>query len=163
VQELEGIEVLEGADRLQKLALFAGLSYEETNQLAALVRHETRPAGAVVVEENALGAALYIVLSGKVRVVRTTDEGAEVIGQLGEGELFGEMSLIEDLLTSARVVAETDLELLSIARLPFEKLLAKSDRLALKVYRAFCRQLSERLRRANDLLALRPGVLTPIT
>ncbi len=161
--ELEGIEVLEGADRLQKLPLFAGLSYEETNQLAALVRQERRAGGEVIVEEHALGSALYIVLEGRVRIERTRGDGVEVLGQLGAGELFGEMSLIEDLLTSARVVADGEVALLSIPRLPFEKLLAKSDRLALKVYRAFCRQLSERLRRANDLLALRPGLLTPIT
>lgn len=161
--ELEGIEVLEGADRLQKLPLFAGLSYEETNQLAALVRPERRGQGEVIVEEHALGSALYVVLEGRVRIERTSGDGVEVLGQLGPGELFGEMSLIEDLLTSARVVADGEVALLSIPRLPFEKLLAKSDRLALKVYRAFCRQLSERLRRANDLLALRPGLLTPIT
>ncbi|MBI5544898.1 MAG: cyclic nucleotide-binding domain-containing protein [Deltaproteobacteria bacterium] len=163
MQELEGIEVLEGADRLQRLPLFSALSYDETNELAALVRHESRRGGEVIVEENSLGSALYVVVAGKVRVDRTGPDGTDTLGLLGEGELFGEMALIEDLLTSARVVADGDVELLCIPRRPFELLLAKSDRLALKVYRAFCRQLSERLRKANELLALRPGVISPLT
>lgn len=161
--ELEGIEVFEGADRLQKLPLFAKLSYDETNALAALARRESKARGTVIVEEEALGAALYVVLKGKVRVERSSPEGTDVLGVLGEGELFGEMSLIEDLLTSARVVADADVDLLCIPRLPFEKLLAGSDRLALKVYRAFCRQISERLRKANALLAAKPGVIAPLT
>lgn len=161
--ELEGIEVFEGADRLQKIPLFGTLSYDETNALAAIAAQESRKQGSVVVEEEALGLALYVIVKGKARVERSSEEGTDVLGTMGEGELFGEMSLVEDLFTSARVVAETDLELICIPRRPFEKLLEGSDRFALKVYKSFCRTLSDRLRKANALLSAKPGVISPIT
>jgi extracellular factor (EF) 3-hydroxypalmitic acid methyl ester biosynthesis protein len=75
-----------------------------------------------------------------------------VLGRLEEGGLFGEMSLVDDLLTSAQVVADTEVELVVLPRRPFEDLLAADAALAVKVYRAFCRTLTERLRHANDLL-----------
>ncbi|MGC4122924.1 MAG: cyclic nucleotide-binding domain-containing protein [Myxococcales bacterium] len=161
--ELEGIEVFAGADRLQKLPLFGTLSYDETNALASIATQEKRAKGSVVVEEEALGLALYVVVQGRARVERSSQEGVDVIGTVEEGELFGEMSLVEDLFTSARVVAETDLELIAIPRRPFEKLIEGNDRLALKVYKAFCRTLSDRLRKANALLSAKPGVISPIT
>jgi CRP-like cAMP-binding protein len=157
--ELEGFHELEGADRLQKIPIFRGLSYDETNALAALIRRQSAKPGTVLVEQNALGAALYLVTTGTVRVERHADGGpSEVLGHLSSGQMFGEMALIDDLLTSACVVAETEVELLAVDRGPFEKLLEKNERLAFKVYRAFCRQLSERLRNANDLLAGKAGL-----
>ncbi len=159
--ELEGFEELDGADRLQKIPIFRSLSYEETNALALLVRRQRVAPGTVLVEQNALGQALYLVVAGQVRVERHAEGGGpyEVVGHLGEGQMFGEMALIDDLLTSARVVAETEVELLVVDRGPFERLLEKNDRLAFKVYRAFCRQLSDRLRKTNELLADKAGLL----
>lgn len=159
--ELEGFDERVGADRLQKIPIFRGLSYEETNALALLVRaHSARP-GAVLVEQNALGSALFLVTAGRVRVERLTDGGTrpQLLGYLGPGEMFGEMALIDDLLTSARVVADDEVELLAIDRAPFETLLSRNERLAFKVYRAFCRQLCDRLRRTNDVLADKAGLL----
>jgi CRP-like cAMP-binding protein len=75
-----------------------------------------------------------------------------VLGALGAGELFGEMSLVDDLFTSARVEAESDVELIVLPRGQFEQLMASDLALAVKVYRAFCRTLSDRLRRANVYL-----------
>ena len=65
------------------------------------------------------------------------------------------MSLVDDLFTSARVEAESDVELVVLPRRPFELLVASDLLLAVKVYRAFCRTLSDRLRRANALPAAR--------
>jgi CRP-like cAMP-binding protein len=161
VVELEGFQELEGADRLQKIPIFRGLSYDETNALAGLIRRQVAQPGAVLVEQNALGSALFLLTSGTVRVERHGDDGkvTEVLGHLGPGQMFGEMALIDDLLTSACVVAETAVDLLAVDRAPFEKLLEQNERLAFKVYRAFCRQLSERLRKTNDLLAGKAGLL----
>jgi len=161
VQELEGFAVVDGAEHLQRFALFKQLSYEETSALAGLTRRTRFRPGEVIIEQDALGQALHLILSGRVRVVKGAE--AEVLGSIAEGELFGEMSLVDDLLTSARVVAETEVETLAIDRAPFEKLLAADARLAAKVYRAFCRQLSERLRRSNEQLAGKAGLSLQLT
>ena len=142
---LEGFGEQDGIELVQKIPLFRGLTFDETRRLFAIARSETRRGGEVIVEANAMGQALFIVKRGCVRVVR---DGA-VIGKLGEGELFGEMSLVDDLFTSARVEAETDVDLVVLPRRPFELLVASDLILAVKVYRAFCKTLSDRLRRAN--------------
>ncbi len=77
----------------------------------------------------------------------------EEIGRLKDGDLFGEMSLIDDVLTSARVTTIGPSRLLKMPRAAFESLLASDEKLAIKVYRSFCRTLSDRLRRTTALLA----------
>ena len=144
----DGFGEQDGIELVQRLPLFHGLTFDETRRLFALARLERHPSGAVLVEQDALGQALFIVKRGRVRVLR---DGLAV-GALGEGELFGEMSLVEDLFTSARVEAEGEVELVVLPRRPFEQLVAGDLALAVKVYRAFCRTLSDRLRRANQAL-----------
>jgi CRP-like cAMP-binding protein len=57
------------------------------------------------------------------------------------------------VLTSARVTTVTQTRLLKMPRAAFEGLLAADDKLAVKVFRSFCRTLSDRVRRTNMLLA----------
>ena len=84
------------------------------------------------------------------------------LGRLGPGELFGEMSLVDDELTSATVTALEPVELLVIPKPAFDALVQNDQGLALKIYQAFCRTLCARLRRANPQLsqeaALKSGV-----
>jgi CRP-like cAMP-binding protein len=149
---LDGFDEVDGVDLFQKLPLFRKLSFDETRRLAAIARAEQRRRGDVIVEEGALGSALYIVRSGTVVVTREPDEPGQrevSLGRLGPGELFGEMSLVDDALTSASVTALEDTELLVLPRAEFEALIASEPVLALKVYQAFCRNLCARLRRAS--------------
>jgi CRP-like cAMP-binding protein len=155
--ELSGFGGFEGVELLQKLHLFKKLTFEETSQLGGIIEYVDLPAESVVIEENALGNALYVIGKGEVKVTRDTDHDGrhssqEEIGRLRDGELFGEMSLIDDLLTSARVTTVTACRLLKMPRDRFEALLAKDDKLAVKVYRSFCRTMSDRLRRTTAML-----------
>jgi CRP-like cAMP-binding protein len=154
----EGFDEQEGIELVQRLPLFKTLTYDETRRLFAIAEIKRRPSGAVLVEQDAMGHALFIVKRGRVKVLH---DGAPV-GTLGEGELFGEMSLVEDLFTSARVEADGEVELVVLPRHPFERLVASDLQLAVKIYRAFCRTLSDRLRRTNRQLPperrLRDGV-----
>ena len=155
--ELQGFGSFEGVELLQKLHLFKKLTFEETSQLGGIIEYLDLPPEVVVIEQNALGNALYIIAKGEVAVTRDTDgdgkhTAVEEIGRLREGELFGEMSLIDDLLTSARVTTVAPCRLLKVPRDRFEALLQSDDKLAVKVYRSFCRTLSDRLRRTTAML-----------
>src|SRR5688572_28537549 len=101
--ELLGFGGFEGVELLQKLHLFKKLTFEETSQLGSLIEYVDLPAEQVVIEQNTLGNALFIIAKGEVKVTRDTDgdgkhAATEEIGRLRDGELFGEMSLIDDLL-----------------------------------------------------------------
>ncbi len=156
--ELTGFGEFEGVELLQKLHLFQKLTFDETSRLGSIIQYLDVPAGTVIIEQNALGDALYVICKGEVHISRDADgdgthEANEVIGKLGEAELFGEMSLIDDVLTSARVTTATQCRLLKMPRAAFEAMLAADDKLAVKVYRSFIRTMSDRLRRANAQLS----------
>ena len=156
--ELTGFGEFEGVELLQKLHLFQKLTFDETSRLGSLIQYLDVPAETVIIEQNALGDALYVIARGEVRISRDADEDGqhsanEEIGRLKDGELFGEMSLIDDVLTSARVTTATPCRLLKMPRAAFEGMLAADDKLAVKVYRSFIRTMSDRLRRANAQLS----------
>ena len=149
------LPVTPGVDLLQRVQLFKRLGFAETMALSEICKIEQKGDGAVIIHQDSLGQALYLLKQGEAIVRRrdplTGDE--KDIATLRTGELFGEMSLIDDQLASADVVAKGEVELLVIPRREFETLLSKNDKLAVKVFRCFCAALSDRLRKANAKLA----------
>jgi CRP/FNR family cyclic AMP-dependent transcriptional regulator len=149
------LPVTPGVDLLQRVPLFRRLGFAETMSLSGICKIEHKTDGAVIIHQDSLGQALYILKEGGAVVRRrdplTGDE--KDIAQLSQGELFGEMSLIDDQLASADVIAKGQVELLVIPRREFETLLSKDDKLAIKVFRCFCAALTDRLRKANAKLA----------
>jgi len=157
--QIEGLSGLEGTDMIQKTFLFQLLNFDETLALANLFQRESVKTGETIIEENALGQALYLIQSGRVGIFKGEGDTAEEIAILGAGELFGEMSLIENELTSASVIAAEPTVLLVIRRKDFEDLLAGNKDVALKIYRTFCNTLSDRLRRtSHELSHLKAGL-----
>jgi CRP/FNR family transcriptional regulator/CRP/FNR family cyclic AMP-dependent transcriptional regulator len=150
--EIEGLTIVDGIEKIQECSLFKGLSFEETRMLANISILLYKTDGEVIFEENSLGEALYIVVSGKVKVFQTEGEKERLLTILKSGEMFGEMSLIEDELTSASVVSIGDTQLLKIRKGDLEQLMNSNNLLAAKVYRSFCLALSERLRKTNQKL-----------
>jgi len=149
------LQVTPGVDLLQRVPLFRKLGFTETMALSSICKIEHKPDGAVILHQDSLGQALYIIKEGAA-VVRRHDPvsgGEKELATLAQGDLFGEMSLIDDQLVSADVVAKGAIELLVIPRRDFERLLAGNDKLSVKVYRCFCAALSDRLRKANAKLA----------
>lgn len=149
----------EGVDLLQKTPLFSTLGFEDTQQLSQLTRTERFAQGHIVTEQGSLGSALYIVREGEVTVWHRDAQGRRhQMAVLGKGELFGEMSLIDNVLVSSDVeVSSAEAEFVVIPRNAFDTLLDGNDRLAASVYKAFCATLSDRLRRTTTLVAGLPA------
>jgi CRP-like cAMP-binding protein len=114
---------------------------------AELVRERSFPKGSVIVFEDDPGDALYLVARGQVKVVLIGEDGREVIlSVLGEGNFFGEMSLIDEKPRSATVIAMVDSIVLVLRREDFQARLRTSPEIAI----ALLRELSRRLRRADE-------------
>jgi CRP-like cAMP-binding protein len=146
--EVEDLTIIEGIEKIQEGLLFRGLSFDETRMVARISELVEKRDGETIIEENAIGEGLYLIVSGAVRVLHER----KILSELGEGELFGEMSLIDDVLTSARVVAVGDVRLLKISKLDLDRLMKEKDRLATKIYRSFCMVLADRLRKADRMM-----------
>jgi len=86
--------------------------------------------GSVVFEPDSAAEALYIVLSGQVRIL-DQDQGGEVeVSRVGPGESFGELSLLLGRKHSKTAQAVTETELMVIPRELFEEVLATNEDLA---------------------------------
>lgn len=126
--------------------LFAGLGQGELTALARTAqRLEYEPEEAIF-HVNSLGDGLYLLASGRVKVVVPSPEGKEIIlATLGPGAFFGELALVDDEPRSASVVAELPSVVYRIHRNDFSRLLDAHPSIA----RALLRELARRLRRAN--------------
>jgi CRP/FNR family transcriptional regulator, cyclic AMP receptor protein len=134
-------------DFLATVQLFSGLDRTELQRFADVTREKFYPKGSVILFENDPGDSLFVVRSGRVKVVLIGEDGREVIlGVLGVSEHFGELSLIDDRPRSAHVIAMEDSHLLVLRREDFRARVEASP----KVAWALLAELSRRLRRADD-------------
>ena len=138
---------MSATDVLQRVPLFSDLSPGELERFGEVTREREYPRNSVILFEDDPGDALYIVSTGQVKVVLIGEDGREVIlSVLGEGDFFGEMSLIDDEPRSAHVIAMKDSQLLVLRRDDFQTRLQDSPAIALKLLRV----LVQRLRRADE-------------
>jgi CRP/FNR family transcriptional regulator, cyclic AMP receptor protein len=135
---------------LRNVAIFAYLDDAALGGLARFVEPREFGAGAVIVGQDDPGEALYVLASGKVKVVLYGESGREIILSLFRtpGDFFGEMSLLDDQPRSATVIALERSTLLSLSRADFRTHLKAHPRTALEVLA----ELSRRLRRADEVI-----------
>ncbi|HEX4935866.1 MAG TPA: Crp/Fnr family transcriptional regulator [Gemmatimonadaceae bacterium] len=135
------------ADFLATVPLFRSLAPAEVTAFAQMAREKSYPKGSVILFEDDPGDSLFVVRAGRVKVVLVAEDGREVIlGILGVGEHFGELSLIDDQPRSAHVVAMEDSTLLVLRREDFRRRVEQNPAVAW----ALLLELSRRLRRADE-------------
>jgi CRP/FNR family transcriptional regulator, cyclic AMP receptor protein len=137
---------MEIADFLATVPLLAQIPPEELQRFAEVTREKDYPKGSVILFEDDPGDSLFIVRVGRVKVVLVGEDGREVIlGVLGVGEHFGELSLIDNEPRSAHVIAMEDSKLLVLRRDDFRRRVEATPAVAW----ALLSELSRRLRRAD--------------
>ncbi len=138
--------MLEEVNFLRNVPIFNELSDQELEKIAALGVRKKYKKGSIILLEEETGAALFVIVSGKVKIVRMDDDGREVIlSILGGSDFFGEMAILDGLTRSASVVATSKSELFMIHRRDFLKLLNDFPMVAI----ALLRELTGRLRKAD--------------
>jgi CRP-like cAMP-binding protein len=100
----------------------------------------------VVLFEHETGSALFVIVEGKVKISRVSDDGREVILTiLNESDFFGEMAIIDGLSRSANVTAMEDSELFIIQRNDFIALLQTHPEISISLLK----ELTARMRSAD--------------
>ena len=134
---------------LKQVSIFSGLSADDLADLSNRMRPRSVEAGSTIVSQEEAGDALFVIASGKVKVVLYGVTGREIIlSMLRAGDFFGEMSLLDAQPRSANVVALEDSELLSLDRDAFRTHLLSRPATSLAVLA----ELSRRLRRADEVI-----------
>ena len=140
---------------LKNVPMFAGFPDEPLRVLSTVVTRRSVPRGTTVMAAGDPVDSLYIVISGRLKVMMSDAEGKEVIlSILGSGEFFGEMGLIDDSPRSASVVTIEPCELLSVSKRDFKKCLAENVEMSMAVMRGLVRRLREADRKIGSLAML---------
>jgi CRP-like cAMP-binding protein len=139
--------------QLAKVPFFDGLTPEALAMIAQVTTEETFAYGSRLFQYGDPGDKLYIILEGKVRISReVAGMGEEALAVLGAGEVFGEMSLLDESPRSAGALAHERCRLLVITKDAFDDLLFLHKDLAYEVLWSCVRMLASRLRETNDKL-----------
>jgi sigma-B regulation protein RsbU (phosphoserine phosphatase) len=131
------------AQLISQVPLFASLPAAELAELAASLSELPVPAGAQLFREGEPGDRFYIILAGRIAIIKalgTPDEQRLALRQ--RGEFIGEMSLLNpDGLRMATAIAQDDAQVLELSRADFDALLIRYPQLGY----AMVRELSLRL------------------
>jgi CRP-like cAMP-binding protein len=131
------------ADRRAELIggcpLFRGLDGGDLASVAAAAIEVDFPADRVIAREGEIGTGFFIVVEGRVKVVRS----GTTVAHLGPGEFFGELSVLDGGPRVAQVVAEAPTRCLAIASWDFERVLREEPGVALAVLRVVAARLRE--------------------
>lgn len=135
---------------LKGIPLFSGVPLHHLRELSRFARTETFAAGETIVRMGEPGWTLYVVRSGRVRVVRDQPSGATVtLAVLGPGEFFGELSIFDGEKRSATVIAAEDTETVTLGRFDIVRVVSHNPQIGLSLLKS----LSGRLRVTDARLA----------
>jgi CRP-like cAMP-binding protein len=137
---------------LASIPMFRHLGVRQRARLAQHFCRRTYQPGAVIVRQGDTSMSFYVVLSGKVRVVRHSAGDTVDIVEEGPGSFFGEMGVIDDLPRAATVMALTEAECGLLAKWDFQRELSADPGIALSlisVLNARIRTLEDRLTRTG--------------
>jgi CRP/FNR family transcriptional regulator, cyclic AMP receptor protein len=137
-------------DPLAGAPLFAALETEAAAALRASMTQIALDRGSVLFSEGEPGDRLYVVTDGKIKLGATSNDGREtLLGVLGPGEMFGELSLFDPGPRTATASALTDARLLGLGHDDLTPWLTGRPEVALSLLQA----LAQRLRRTNEAMA----------
>lgn len=128
-------------DILARMPLFKPLNDREILRVLQVTEVVAYQNGERVISEGDKGEELFIVLSGKVKVVR----GGAVLATLNPGDHVGEMALVRSQPRSATVISDGNSEMMVITRTDFFEILRKEHQLAVKLLWQFLSVLADRL------------------
>jgi CRP-like cAMP-binding protein len=132
---------------LARVPIFAKCTPAEIAAIEALTQKQSFQAGQIIVSQGTPGQAFYMLVSGRVEIVRD----GRSIGAFKAGDFFGEMSLLDNAPRSATIQALEPTTCVMLSSWDFKGLLEQHPSIAVKLLEV----LSRRLRVADERLASR--------
>ena len=126
-------------DLIRGVPLFASADDAFLERLASEFMERRFSAGATIAEEGEAGRTFFVIESGAVSVIIH----GEKVGQLGAGEAFGEMALIDKSARSATITAETDVHAYQLPVWSFRPLVESHPEMAWALLEALAQRVRE--------------------
>ena len=140
---------------LREIDLFKSLSDRALGEMIPLTSTMELKGGQSIFREGTAGDAMYLILSGEVRISKDIPGvGEEALAFLKEGSYFGEMALLgEESPRSANAIASGIVQLAKLDRKDFLELIDRDKEVGVEILWSFVNTLSNRLRESNDKIA----------
>ncbi len=147
--------MLSNLDLLRRVPLFSLLTVNQAEVISGAVIKRRFKRGEALVEQGHKSNALFILLTGRARVMTSDSRGREVIlATLSQGDYLGEMSIIDNEPHSATVRAEVQTDVLMLGRAEFARCLAENASMSLVVMRGLVKRLRHADRKIESLALL---------
>ncbi|MBI3536260.1 MAG: cyclic nucleotide-binding domain-containing protein, partial [Chloroflexi bacterium] len=143
------LSVIEKVIALKQVPFFQAMSTEDLRLLAYICDEIRATPNQTIITHGELSDTLYVIVSGKLAVQRTSDGKVGQIAELGVNEFFGELALFDQQPGSADVIALTPTVLLAIRHAPLITMIRNQPDLAINLFQV----LTQRLRRLNALIS----------
>ncbi|HCY88366.1 MAG TPA: cyclic nucleotide-binding protein, partial [Desulfobacteraceae bacterium] len=128
---------------LKEIDIFSGLSAEELAAIAAETEELDYPSNAEVIRQHEMGETVFLIIDGEVEVIVNQPDGKQIVlDQMGAGNAFGEMALIDDAPRSATIKTVTPSRFLILHKQEFKETAMEFPRISLQI----CSVLSQRIR-----------------
>lgn len=127
---------------LARVPIFANCTADEIVAIAAVAQGSSFQPGQIIVTQGTPGQAFYLIISGRVEILRD----GKSLGAFGPGDFFGEMSLLDQAPRSATIRAIDPTDCMMLSSWDFKGLLEKHPSIAIKLLEV----LSRRLRVADE-------------
>ncbi len=138
--------------KLRSFPMFDDLGSEDLETLAGMLVFREFPKGAFIITQNARGSAVYLLVSGRVKVSLASPEGKELaLNYLEAPAHFGEMTLVDAEPRSADVIAVTDAEVLALDARDLSSAIQLQPRLALTLIGTLSRRVRQLITRLEDM------------
>jgi HEAT repeat protein len=143
---LQTVSTLERVLLLREVPIFGDLLPEDLEQVARIAREQWFPDRTVIFRQGEAGDVMFIIVSGRVQVVRSVNGKDQLLAQRGPGDFVGEMAIIDSAPRSAGLLTQGDVRMLAIEGEAFKSILRERPEVSLAVLHS----LSHRLREMVD-------------
>ena len=127
--------------------IFQGLKKTEVARITDSGMIRTVDSGKVLFRKGDVGHEMFIVLKGKVNIIDELDDKKKILAELGAGEIFGEMAILEEAPRSATAITVEAVKCLEFNRANFEILMRGNPAIALKLLKLFTKRIYDQRRR----------------
>jgi len=133
-----------GITILRSIPFFASLPDKEIADISKIITQKSFLKNEIILMEEDTPNYMYIIFSGKVKVVQVSADGREKVLTYHEnGDFFGEMALVDGKTSPATIIAIEDTDIGLIHKAGFETYLLKNEKVLRELIAMLCRRLRE--------------------
>jgi HEAT repeat protein len=141
---LKTVSILERIMLLREIPIFADLSPEDLKHVAEVAREEWYPQNTDIFHQGDEGNMMFVIVNGRLQVVRNMDGKDQLLAERGPGDFVGEMAIIDSAPRSATLHTQSEVRVLAIDDETFKGILRERPNVSFAVLRSLSRRLREK-------------------